>query len=92
MDILWRLPLFELDAEAALALKIFNNSLKCFRCVIPTVFLSITLSALAGAGIFYLIYFFLVEFSEYYELCGLTREYIKNKERLTSSSRYSFTI
>lgn len=33
------------------------------KCVIPTVFLSVIISALAGAGIFYLIYFFLVEFS-----------------------------
>jgi len=33
------------------------------KCVIPTVILSVLISGLAGAGIFYLIYFFLVEFT-----------------------------
>ena len=33
--------------------------------MIPTVFLSVILSALSGAGIFYLVYFFVVEFSKF---------------------------
>ena len=35
------------------------------KCVLPTVFLSIILSGLAGAGIFFLTYYFTVEFCEY---------------------------
>ena len=35
------------------------------KCVLPTVFLSIILSGLAGAGIFFLAYYFTVEFCEY---------------------------
>lgn len=35
------------------------------KCVLPTVFLSIVLSGLAGAGIFFLAYYFTVEFCEY---------------------------
>ena len=34
------------------------------KCVIPTVCLSVILSGLAGAGIFFLVYYFVVEFSE----------------------------
>ena len=49
------------------------TSIFAFRCVIPTVFLSVILSALAGAGIFYLIYFFLVEFSKYLLIKSLKR-------------------
>ena len=33
--------------------------------MVPTLLLSVLLSGLVGAGVFYLIYFFLVEFSEY---------------------------
>ena len=33
------------------------------RCVVPTLFLSVILSGLAGAGIFFLVYYFVVEFS-----------------------------
>ena len=36
--------------------------------MIPTVFLSVILSALSGAGIFYLVYFFVVEFSKFPEV------------------------
>ena len=35
------------------------------KCVLPTLFLSIILSGLAGAGIFFLAYYFTVEFCEY---------------------------
>ena len=34
------------------------------KCVIPTICLSVILSGLAGAGIFFLVYYFVVEFSE----------------------------
>ena len=33
--------------------------------MVPTLLLSVLISGLVGAGVFYLIYFFLVEFSEY---------------------------
>ena len=35
------------------------------KCVLPTLLLSIILSGLAGAGIFFLTYYFTVEFCEY---------------------------
>ena len=34
------------------------------KCVIPTLCLSILISGLLGAGIFFLVYYFVVEFSE----------------------------
>ena len=54
------------ETETCKIYSVYPHSIySCCRCVVPTVLLSVLISGLVGAGVFYLIYFFLVEFSEY---------------------------
>ena len=54
------------ETETCKIYSVYPHSIySCCRCVVPTVLLSVLISGLVGAGVFYLIYFFLVEFSEF---------------------------